>query len=55
MWPTVSLAMAFIMGAVPSFLALYMACTPCTALVSHAAWGTNAEFEWEIRRSADQL
>ena len=30
------------LGAVPRFLTLYLACTPCTASASHAAWETAA-------------
>ncbi len=32
------------LGAVPRFLTLYLACTPCTASASHAAWETAAGF-----------
>jgi hypothetical protein len=45
--------------AVPSFVTLYMACTPCTASTPHAAWvidrshpGAVADFQVKARNAA---
>jgi hypothetical protein len=43
----VNRANALSLGAVPRFLTLYLACTPCTASTSHAAWEIAARLQQE--------